>query len=205
MQRPHKSQEDDFKRRYMSIVLSALAEYKLDMRHIRISKDDEYAVKEQVCNKLNKYTDDFDHRISSQGDIYSSRSCLNQLETSQLNKGSVKQKDCSWKVEEVPERMMWTNEKSQTTNETQCQMNMVLLNTKLCDHEMFPYENSSNLHFNIKKNTFPFKLYDMLEDPANKNAITWSDHGSSFNIIDSKLLEGILRITGRYPSKVLSS
>jgi len=93
MQRPHKSQEDDFKRRYMPIVLSALTEYKLDMWHKRISKDDEHAVKEQVCKKLNKYTDDFNHRKSSQGDIYSSRSCLNQFETSQLNKGSVKQKD----------------------------------------------------------------------------------------------------------------
>ena len=59
MQRPHKSQEDDFKRRYMPIVLSALAEYKLDMWHKRISKDDQPAVKEQVCNKLNKYADDF--------------------------------------------------------------------------------------------------------------------------------------------------
>ena len=46
MQRPHKSQEDDFKRRYMPIVLSALTEYKLDMWHKRIYKDDEHAVKE---------------------------------------------------------------------------------------------------------------------------------------------------------------
>ena len=72
-------------------------------------------------------------------------------------------------------------------------MNMILHNTKLCDRDMFPNENRNNLHVNIKKNTFPYKLYDMLEDPANKNAITWSDHGSSFNIIDSNLMEGILR------------
>ena len=196
MQRPYKSQEDDFKRRYMPIVLSALAEYKLDMWHKRISKDDQPAVKEQVCNKLNKYADDFDQKKSwksSQGDIYSSRSCLNQLETSQLIKGSVKQNDFSLKGEKVPETTMWMSAMSQTGNEAQCQMNMVLHNTKHYDRETFPYKNSNHLCVNFNKKTFPYKLYDMLEDPSNNNAITWSDHGSSFKITNSKLLEGILR------------
>jgi len=190
MQRPHQSQEDDFKRRYMPIVLSALAEYKLDMWHKRISNDDQPAVKEQVCNKLNKYVDDFDHKKSwksSQGDIYSSRSCLNQLETSQLMKGSVKQNDFPLIGEKVPETTMRMSAKSQAGNEAQCQKNMVLHNTKLYDC------NSNNLCVNLNKKTFSYKLYEMLEDPANNNAITWSDHGSSFKISNSKLLEGILR------------
>ena len=103
------------------------------------------------------------------------------------------QNDFSLKGEKVPETKMRRRWKSQTGNEAQYQMNMVLHNTELYDRESFPYRSSNNLCVNFNKKTFPYKLYDMLEDPANNNAITWSDHGSSFKISNSKLLEGILR------------
>ncbi len=47
---------------------------------------------------------------------------------------------------------------------------------------------------NIKsdENSFPYKLYDMLQDSDSKEAIAWTENGDAFRILDHRLLSNIL-------------
>jgi len=42
------------------------------------------------------------------------------------------------------------------------------------------------------ENSFPYKLYDMLQDADSKEAIAWTEHGDSFRILDRQLLSNVL-------------
>jgi len=130
-QRTHKSQEEEFRRRYLPIVTSALTEFQSE--RLRERED----ARKQRAARRTKYSSDFGNLSSSQFDDNAPSSSFDYI---------------------------------------------VNYNAK-----------SHRMHVNTNRKTFPYKLYDMLEDRANNKAIAWSDHGSSFKIIDSTLLEGVLR------------
>ena len=130
-QRTHKSQEEEFRCRYLPIVTSVLAKYQSE--RLRECED---ARKERAAKRI-KYSCDFGNLSSSQFDDNSPGSSMDYMVTHNAE--------------------------------------------------------SHHIHVNTNRKTFPYKLYHMLEDRANNKAIAWSDHGSSFKIIDSTLLEGVLR------------
>jgi len=45
---------------------------------------------------------------------------------------------------------------------------------------------------NSNQNSFPYKLYDMLQDSDSKEAIAWTENGDAFRIIDHQLLSNVL-------------
>ena len=48
------------------------------------------------------------------------------------------------------------------------------------------------ISINHNKNSFPFKLHDMLQDSHSNNAIAWTGHGNSFQILNNELLSDVL-------------
>jgi len=45
---------------------------------------------------------------------------------------------------------------------------------------------------NSNQNSFPYKLYDMLQDSDSKEAIAWTENGDAFRILDHQLLSNVL-------------
>jgi len=45
---------------------------------------------------------------------------------------------------------------------------------------------------NSNQNSFPYKLYDMLQDSDSKKAIAWTENDDSFRILDHQLLSNVL-------------
>ena len=45
---------------------------------------------------------------------------------------------------------------------------------------------------NSNENSFPYKLYDMLQDSHSNNAIAWTGYGNSFQILNNELLSDVL-------------
>ena len=54
----------------------------------------------------------------------------------------------------------------------------------------YPVEDVGSIKSN--ENSFPYKLYDMLQDSHCNNAIAWTGYGNSFQILNNELLSDVL-------------
>ena len=54
------------------------------------------------------------------------------------------------------------------------------------------YSRKDEISINLNKNSFPFKLHDMLQDSHSNNAIAWTGYGNSFQILNNELLSDVL-------------
>ena len=59
-------------------------------------------------------------------------------------------------------------------------------------HIQAVYSREDMNSINSNENSFPYKLYDMLQDSHSNNAIAWTGYGNSFQILNNELLSDVL-------------
>lgn len=70
------------------------------------------------------------------------------------------------------------------------------------DHTYHDYSNRDASEFSLPPKsgtaTFPLKLYEILADPNNHDAIRWMPHGRAWKVIDKDKLEMVLSLSEHF-------